>query len=50
VIELVRAAADLQTLSETEGWRFCFIGGLAVQQGGQLRNRRSARIGQALES
>jgi hypothetical protein len=37
VIELVRAAAGLQTLCETEGWRFCFIGGLAVQRWGEPR-------------
>jgi hypothetical protein len=37
VIELVRAAFALQTLFETEGWRFCFIGGLAVQRWGEPR-------------
>lgn len=37
MIELVRAAAELQTLCETEGWRFCFIGGLAVQRWGEPR-------------
>jgi Nucleotidyl transferase AbiEii toxin, Type IV TA system len=37
VIELVRAASELQKLCETEGWRFCFIGGLAVQRWGEPR-------------
>lgn len=37
MIELVRVAADLQTLCEAEGWRFCFIGGLAVQRWGEPR-------------
>jgi hypothetical protein len=37
VIELVRAAAELQTLCEKERWRFCFIGGLAVQRWGEPR-------------
>jgi len=37
VIELVRVAADLQTLCEAESWRFCFIGGLAVQRWGDPR-------------
>jgi hypothetical protein len=37
VIELVRAAAELQKLCEAEGWRFCFIGGLAVQRWGEPR-------------
>jgi hypothetical protein len=37
VIELIRAASDLQTLCEAEGWRFCFIGGLAVQRWGEPR-------------
>ena len=29
--ELVATAADLQRLMEQHGWKFCFIGGLAVQ-------------------
>jgi hypothetical protein len=37
VIELIRAASDLQALCEAEGWRFCFIGGLAVQRWGEPR-------------
>lgn len=37
MIELIRAAHDLQTFCETEGWRFCIIGGLAVQRWGEPR-------------
>jgi len=29
--ELIAAAAKLQALLESRGWKFCFIGGLAVQ-------------------
>jgi hypothetical protein len=35
--EVIRAAAELQTFCETEGWRFCLIGGLAVQRWGEPR-------------
>ena len=35
--EVIRAAAELQTVCEGEGWRFCFIGGLAVQRWGEPR-------------
>lgn len=37
MIEVIRAAAELQTVCEQEGWRFCFIGGLAVQRWGEPR-------------
>jgi hypothetical protein len=37
VIEVIRAAAELQALCESEGWRFCFIGGLALQRWGEPR-------------
>ena len=35
--EVIRAAAELQTVCEEEGWRFCVIGGLAVQRWGEPR-------------
>lgn len=35
--EVIRAAADLQAACEAERWRFCFIGGLAVQRWGEPR-------------
>lgn len=34
---VVRAAADLQAVCEAEGWRYCFIGGLALQRWGEPR-------------
>jgi hypothetical protein len=37
VNEVIRAAADLQAVCEAERWRFCFIGGLAVQRWGEPR-------------
>lgn len=35
--EVIRAAADLQAVREAEGWRYYFIGGLAVQRWGEPR-------------
>jgi hypothetical protein len=37
VTELVRVAAEVQALMESESWRFCFIGGLAVERWGEPR-------------
>jgi hypothetical protein len=37
VIELIRVAAEIQALMESERWRFCFIGGLAVERWGEPR-------------
>jgi len=37
VNEVIRAAAELQSVCESQGWRFCFIGGLAVQRWGEPR-------------
>jgi hypothetical protein len=37
VNEIIRAAAELQGVCESHGWRFCFIGGLAVERWGQPR-------------
>lgn len=34
---LIRAAADLQAVCVNQGWRYCFIGGLAVQRWGEPR-------------
>ncbi|MEQ1760806.1 MAG: nucleotidyl transferase AbiEii/AbiGii toxin family protein [Vicinamibacterales bacterium] len=34
---LIRAAADLQGVCVGQGWRFCFIGGMAVQRWGEPR-------------
>ena len=35
--EVIRAAGELQALCEAEGWRFCLIGGLALQRWGEPR-------------
>ena len=35
--EVIRAAAALQAACEAEQWKFCFIGGLAVQRWGEPR-------------
>jgi len=40
VIELVHAAADVQAFCLERGWRFCFIGGLAVQYWAEARVTR----------
>jgi hypothetical protein len=37
VIEVIRAATELQTACLEQGWRFCFIGGLALQRWGEPR-------------
>jgi hypothetical protein len=34
---VIRAASDLQAFCETHGWRFCFIGGIALQRWGEPR-------------
>jgi hypothetical protein len=35
--EVIRAAAELQSFCQTRKWRFCFIGGLALQRWGEPR-------------
>lgn len=35
--EVIRAAKELQTICEGQRWRFCFIGGLALQRWGEPR-------------
>jgi len=37
VTEVIRAAVDLQALCESQGWHYCFIGGLALQRWGEPR-------------
>ena len=37
MIEVIRAATELQSVCEAEDWRFCFIGGLALQRWGEPR-------------
>lgn len=35
--EIVRAASELQSVCEAHEWKFCFIGGLALQRWGEPR-------------
>lgn len=35
--EVIRAAIELQSVCKTQGWRYCFIGGLALQRWGEPR-------------
>jgi hypothetical protein len=35
VLEVYRAAADLQRRCKERGWRFCLIGGIALQRWGE---------------
>jgi len=42
--ELLRAAAKVETLLLRRGWRFCFIGGVAVQRWGNPRFTRDLDI------
>ena len=37
MIEIFRAASELQTVCESQSWEFCFIGGLALQRWGEPR-------------
>ena len=37
MLEVYRAAADLQRHCEDRGWRFCLIGGIALQRWGEPR-------------
>ena len=37
MIEVIKAAAELQAVCQSQGWQFCFIGGLAVQRWGEPR-------------
>lgn len=37
MLEVIRAAHELQSLCTAEGWRFCLIGGLALQRWGEPR-------------
>lgn len=35
--DIFQAAADVQTLCQSQGWQFCFIGGLALQRWSEPR-------------
>lgn len=40
MIEIIRLAGELQEFCEARGWKFCFIGGVAVQFWSELRATR----------
>jgi hypothetical protein len=42
--ELCRVALEVQRECEKRGWRFCFIGGLAVQHWGEPRFTRDVDL------
>lgn len=45
--EVIRAAAEVQSFCESRSWRFCFIGGLALQRWGEPRETIDERAQQA---
>jgi len=44
VNEVFQAAAELQATCESQGWRFCFIGGVALQRWGEPRETVDADL------
>ena len=42
--EVILAAAELQAVCETQNWRFCFIGGVALMRWGQPRETVDADL------
>jgi predicted nucleotidyltransferase len=44
MISVYQAAADLQRLCDEKGWRFCFIGGIAIQRWGEPRYTQDADL------
>lgn len=42
--KLVKTASDLQKVCEEQNWKFCFIGGLALQFWGELRLTRDVDL------
>lgn len=41
---LLEAAREIQDFCDSQGWRFCFIGGIAVQHWGEARLTRDADL------
>ena len=37
MVEVIEAAFELQNICQSQGWQFCFIGGLALQRWGEPR-------------
>ncbi len=42
--DVLQAAAELQTFCQRQAWRFCFIGGIAVQRWGEPRFTHDADL------
>lgn len=42
--EVLKAAAELQSVCQAQGWRFCFIGGVALLRWGQPRETVDADL------
>ena len=42
--EIIQAAAELQAVCQTQDWKFCFIGGLALQRWGEPRETVDADL------
>lgn len=42
--EVIKAAAELQAVCQSQGWQFCFIGGLALQRWGEPRETTDADL------
>lgn len=42
--DVILAAAELQSVCEAQHWRYCFIGGLALQRWGEPRMTRDADL------
>lgn len=48
MLEVYRAAADLRRRFDERGWRFCLIGGLALQRWGEPRETIDVDVTQDL--
>jgi hypothetical protein len=44
VTEVFQAAAELQAVCQSQAWKFCFIGGLALQRWGEPRETADADL------
>ena len=42
--EVIQAASELQAVCQAQGWKFCFIGGLALQRWGEPRETVDADL------
>lgn len=44
MIELFEVAKELQELCEQQQWKFCFIGGIALQRWGEYDEKIADRV------